>query len=72
MMDKNLKSRIENLKEVQPDELDLEMLKEDNDDGCLVDFEQVKNEIGYSGKISLRVPKSSHKDLATKAKRGIN
>jgi len=56
--------------EVEPDEWDLKMLAEidaDKDDGA-VPLEKVREYREYSGKVSLRIPKTLHRDLSMAAK----
>ncbi|MCL2071871.1 MAG: type II toxin-antitoxin system HicB family antitoxin [Oscillospiraceae bacterium] len=56
---------------VEPDEWDLQMLTEidtEDDDGGTVTLEDVMAKRDFSGKISIRVPKSLHRDLFIGAK----
>jgi predicted HicB family RNase H-like nuclease len=60
----------ENIPEVEPDEIDLQMLKEtDNEnDGeiyTLKDVEEARK--NYSGILSLRIPKDLHRTIAVNA-----
>lgn len=54
----------------EPDEQDREAIKRisKNKDNVTIAHEQLKADIEYSGKISLRLPKSLHKDLVNNAK----
>lgn len=66
--------RFKNIIEIEPDADDLAAIERiekngDSIDGItLTEMDALKVKSGYSGKISLRVPKSLHRDLAQKAK----
>ena len=55
----------------EPDDLDLKMLEaaEAEGDTDTIAYEQLKEEMEYSGKISLRLPRTLHKELSAAAKR---
>ena len=68
-----LQAKIANIPEVEPDEIDLEMLAEIDAEQSdeYVSWESVKAEREartYNGNISLRVPKDLHRDLVGMAK----
>lgn len=67
---KEFKDKLANIRESEPDKLDLEMLKsiKNETDTETTTYKQLREDIEYSGKISLRVPKSLHKELIEKAK----
>lgn len=67
---KEFKDKLANIRESEPDKLDLEMLKsiKNETDTETTTYKQLRENIEYSGKISLRVPKSLHKELIEKAK----
>ncbi len=70
-MDKNaFMAKLRTIEEVQADETDLLMIKEAQaeNDNTRIDFDNFKEQLSYSGKISLRLPKSLHKNLAINAK----
>jgi len=60
--------RLSRIQEVEADDLDLELIESAESDTGTISFEQLKEDIEYSGKISLRVPKSLHKELVERAK----
>jgi Uncharacterized protein encoded in hypervariable junctions of pilus gene clusters len=60
--------RLSRIQEVEADDLDLELIESAESDTSTISFEQLKEDIEYSGKISLRVPKSLHKELVERAK----
>lgn len=66
-MDKDFERRIAAIPEVEPDEEDKRMLlaaARENDE-TLVDYDEYIQEIeGYSGRLSVRIPRSLHKQLA--------
>jgi len=70
-MDKEeFRKKLANIKEVEADSLDLELMKAVavEEDTSTISLEQLKEEVEYNGKISLRLPKSLHKELVEKAK----
>lgn len=56
--------------EIEPDEIDIAMIKavEAEGDTSLADLEEFKSMMEYNGKISLRIPRSLHKELVEAAK----
>ena len=62
--------KLGNIPEVTADERDAEAIKRiiERNDEVTAKHGKMMNEFGYSGKISLRVPKSLHKALAEGAK----
>ena len=70
-MDKEeFRKKLANIKEVEADSLDLELMKAAaaEEDTSTISLEQLKEEVEYNGKISLRLPRSLHKELVEKAK----
>ncbi|MCL2053981.1 MAG: type II toxin-antitoxin system HicB family antitoxin [Oscillospiraceae bacterium] len=69
-----IEKRFRNIPEVEPDERDLkamERIKKANDNGkgiTLEEMDRIRAAQEYSGKISLRVPKTLHRDLTKAAK----
>ena len=57
--------------EIPMDEHDAKAIKRiaERKDDITIKHNQLMDEIGYSGKISLRVPKSLHKELVESAKK---
>jgi len=68
MTDKEFKKKLAQIPVVEPDEFDKEMIARIEKDGEEMDLAQFKKELDCSGKISLRLPKSLHRDLITNAK----
>jgi len=69
----NLQTKILNIPEVAPDEVDLQMIDDfaDEDANQSVNWEDYKaerEERKYNGNISLRIPKDLHRDLVWMAK----
>ena len=70
-----IEKRFAAIPEVEPDEEDLQAIgriEDENDTSAgitLEQMDQMRGEQEYSGKISLRVPKSLHRDLVQAAKR---
>lgn len=65
-------ARMAQIPEVEPDEIDIAMLKaaEEENDGETISLDEFKkSHEEYSGKVSLRVPKELHRELAEAAKR---
>ena len=69
-MEHKLLTKLSTAPEVEPDEIDREMLAEiDADpDRDYVPKEEYENARTYNGKIALRIPKTLHHDLAEAAK----
>ena len=70
---KQLNDKIANIPEVSPDEVDLQMIAEieDDDDRESIGWEEYKSqreERTYNGNISLRIPKDLHRELVGMAK----
>ena len=66
-MNKELERRIAAIPEVEPDEEDRKMLLEaaQEDDGSQVDYDDfIQGLEGYSGRLSVRIPRSLHKQLS--------
>ena len=69
-----IETRFNNILEVQPDEEDIRAINSINktadiDRGITLDeMDQLRTKLEYSGKISIRVPKTLHRDLAQGAK----
>jgi predicted HicB family RNase H-like nuclease len=63
-------AKLNNIPVAEPDGQDIEAIKRiaKNKDNGTITHEQLKAEIEYSGKISLRLPKTLHKDLINNAK----
>jgi len=61
--------KLSSVAEVEPDEWDIEMVKEIDaeSDDSFISLEEVKTLRKLSGRISLRVPKSLHADLISMA-----
>lgn len=70
LTNKELKSRLEAIPEEEPTaaEKDLIVKLQAETDNDVISLEEMKTLCQYSGKISLRVPKSLHKDLTESAK----
>ncbi|OQB15791.1 MAG: HicB family protein [Firmicutes bacterium ADurb.Bin193] len=70
MNKQDFEAKLNNIPVAEPDEQDREAIKRiaKNKDHGTVSHEQLKEEIEYSGKISLRLPKTLHKDLINNAK----
>lgn len=66
----NFKVRLSAIPEVDPDKIDKAMIQatQDDADTDLMDLNDFKTLMDYSGKISLRIPRSLHKELADAAK----
>jgi len=70
----DIEKRFNNVQEVDPDAVDLEAINRigdnnDTDDGIsLAQMDTLRAKQEYSGKISVRVPKSLHRNLAQSAK----
>jgi Uncharacterized protein encoded in hypervariable junctions of pilus gene clusters len=62
--------KLSELPEVAPNRQDKAMIKRiaASKDEPAISLDQLKSDIAYSGKISLRVPKSLHRDLVSSAK----
>jgi len=62
--------KLKSIPTVEPDDLDRQMMKaaikNSSDEGVTLD--NMLNEMNYNGKISLRVPRTLHKELVVKAK----
>ena len=67
MTDKEFKKRLAQIPVAEPDEIDKEMIAR-IEEGEEMELAQFKKELDCSGKISLRLPKSLHKDLIISAK----
>ena len=70
-MDKSeFQKKLNSIPEDNPDELDNDMLKriKEEKDKSTITLEQLEIDVSYNGKLSLRVPKSLHKELVEKAK----
>ena len=70
-MNTAFEKKLLSIQEEAPDDLDLAMIAEAEreNDGSTVDLQEYMNELSqYSGKLSLRVPRSLHKELAEAAK----
>ena len=68
-----LRAKVLNIAEVAPDEIDLQMIndfEEDDvgDSAAWEDYKAEREERTYNGNISLRVPKDLHRDLVGMAK----
>jgi predicted HicB family RNase H-like nuclease len=65
MTAEQLQARIKNIPAVAPDEIDMQMIaeyeEEDSDEST--SWEEYKTERTYSGNLSLRIPKDLHKAL---------
>lgn len=61
-------NKLKNIPEITPDEFDTEMIQNINTRNAIDSSTVPIEEIEYSGKISLRVPKTLHKDLVQNAK----
>ena len=70
----DIQERFNSVLEVEPDAVDLEAINRiedsnDTDDGIsLAQMDALRASQGYSGRISVRVPKSLHRNLAQSAK----
>jgi len=64
-------NKLAGIQVAEPDDLDLEMLDaaDSESDAGTITYEQLKDEMEYSGKISLRLPRTLHKELSEGAKR---
>ena len=67
MTNNEMEKRLAQIQEVEPDEFDKKMLSS-IEDGNEIELSQFKKDIEYSGKISLRLPKSLHRELTYSAK----
>ncbi|MCL1878917.1 MAG: type II toxin-antitoxin system HicB family antitoxin [Defluviitaleaceae bacterium] len=70
MTAEQLQAKIQNIPEVAPDEIDIQMIAEYEEEGSdeSTSWEEYKSERVYSGNISLRIPKDLHKTLVQIAK----
>ncbi|NLB82496.1 MAG: toxin-antitoxin system HicB family antitoxin [Clostridiaceae bacterium] len=70
MNKQDFEAKLNNIPVAEPDEQDREAIKRiaKSKAQSTVSHEQLKAEIEYSGKISLRLPKTLHKDLINNAK----
>ena len=61
--------KLSSIPEVEPDEWDLELMKEIDAevDDCFISLDDVKTMRKLSGRISIRVPKSLHAELISMA-----
>ncbi|MEF9973652.1 MAG: toxin-antitoxin system HicB family antitoxin [Clostridia bacterium] len=67
---KNFATQLANLPVVEPDEADRAAIKmAEEDQGESAELGEFLESLTYSGKLSLRIPKSLHHDLALAAKR---
>ena len=69
----DIEKRFKSIPEVEPDMEDLKAVKriknkKSGESITLAEMDKIRAEQEYSGKISLRVPKSLHRDLAQGAK----
>ena len=70
----DIETRFKNISEIQPDAEDIKSIESirqsgDTDSGItLYEMDQLRSKLEYSGKISIRVPKTLHRDLALGAK----
>ena len=64
-------NKLAGIQVAEPDDLDLEMLDaaDSESNTSTITYEQLKDEMEYSGKISLRLPRTLHKELSEGAKR---
>lgn len=62
--------KLKDIQEIEQDEQDILMLERIKcaKDNAVITHDKLIKELDYSGKISLRVPKSLHKDLVANAK----
>ena len=69
---KQLLEKIANIPEVSPDEIDLQMIAEIDDDAgesiCWGEYKAQREERTFNGNISLRIPKDLHRELVGVAK----
>ena len=69
-MKEELRARLANIPEVEPDEVDRAMLAQaEVDDKQAIPLEEVKSAYEFSGKLNIRIPKSLHCQLSQEAKR---
>jgi len=70
MTAEQLQAKIQNIPDVIPDEIDMQMIAEYEEEGSdeSISWEDYKTERTYSGNISLRIPKDLHKALVGIAK----
>ena len=69
-MKEELRARLANIPEIEPDEIDRAMLAQaEVDDEPAVPLEKVKSAYEFSGKLNIRIPKSLHCQLSQEAKR---
>lgn len=64
-------AKMAKIQPVEPDEIDIAMMKaaDEENDGETISLEEFKRSIEeYSGKVSLRMPRSMHRELAEAAK----
>lgn len=64
-------AKMAKVQEAEPDEIDIEMMKtaSEENDGETISLEEFKKSLKeYSGHVSLRMPRSMHKELAEAAK----
>ena len=70
----DIKTRFANIPEVEPDTDDITSIKSIAQSGemdtgiTLEEMDELRAKLEYSGKISIRVPKTLHRDLAQSAK----
>lgn len=70
MNNKNFEAKLDSLPVAEPDVDDIEAMKAiDRTESGGVELEDFKAALEYSGKLSLRIPKSLHKELIEQAKR---
>ncbi len=70
MDNKDFDAWLASVPEVEPDEMDLAMMAqaEAEDDGTTMTLEEFREELAFTGRINVRMPKSLHKRLAANAK----
>ncbi len=70
MDNKDFDTWLESVPEVEPDEMDLAMIAqaEAEDDGTTMTLEEFREELAFTGRVNVRMPKSLHKRLAANAK----
>ncbi len=66
----DFEKKLASLPETEPDDFDAAMIADAtaHDDGTVVSLSDFKTLMDYSGKISLRIPRSLHMKLAEEAK----
>lgn len=66
---KAFEDKLKNIKEEVPDRIDMQMIAEANaeNDGTVIELDEYKKALEYSGKFVIRIPKELHYKLTKQA-----